>query len=302
MSDPASPKHRRPVLDSMAFRDRLDEEVERVRKGGGFLSLALVGLSPAAAADRRPPPTVARVAEMARRAARREDILAERAQRLAVLMPETAGNEAEREIERLLAVINEADAGRDGRSRSFASAGLATTYGEVEGGGTALLAAAEGALRDIAPGRVARSQTLAGRPRILVVDDDLTFAQTLAETISERDWEAHPCTDVADARQRVLDLSYSGFFIDVVLRGCLGSELLADVMSIEPRRPAVLMSGQDLDPVMLREALAFGPVMFMAKPMTLADIESALDMFRRLVPGVRHRGGPGYSSSSRRRA
>jgi DNA-binding NtrC family response regulator len=99
-----------------------------------------------------------------------------------------------------------------------------------------------------------------------------------------------PCTDVADARQRVLDTSYSGFFIDVVLRNCLGSELLADVMTIEPRRPAVLMSGQDLDPAMVREALAFGPVVFIAKPMTLADIDSALEMFRRLVPGVRRRG------------
>jgi hypothetical protein len=187
---------------------RLDEEAARVRRSGGFLSLALFkSMTPAAEAGGG----LADMADRLRRAVRLEDVLAERANRLALLMPDTTATEAMRAAERLLKVVNPTGAA------PMASAGLATAYGEVEGGGAALLAAAEEALNEAAPGQFVSSRTLRGRPRILVVDDDLTFAETLAETISERGWEAHPCTDVADARQRVGDSTYSGFFIDVVL-------------------------------------------------------------------------------------
>jgi DNA-binding NtrC family response regulator len=126
-----------------------------------------------------------------------------------------------------------------------------------------------------------------------VVDDDLTFAHALAETIGEREWEAHPCTDVADARERVKDTNYSGFFIDVVLPTSSGVEILREAMLAHPGRPAVLMSGQDVDPGAIVEALSLGPVMFIRKPLSHADLDSALAMFRQLVPGIRRRGRRG---------
>ena len=144
-------------------------------------------------------------------------------------------------------------------------------------------------LQEAPPGQFARSRTLDGRPRLLVIDDDPTFAETLAEAISERDWEGHPCTDVADARQRVKEGTYSGFFIDVVLPQSSGVEILTEAMAAETRRPAVLMSGHDVDPGIILDALALGPVMFMRKPLSLSDLDTALEMFRKLGPGVRRR-------------
>jgi PleD family two-component response regulator len=279
--------HGKTILDSGAFRQRLEEEVARVRRSGGFLSLALIHLAPRPTMSPPwPPDALSQVGERLRKAARLEDVLAERGSGLALLMPDTAANEAARAAERLLALVNQPGA-EDGRA--LAAAGLATTYGEVEGGGAALLAAAGEALDEAVPGQWARSQTLRGRPRILVVDDDLTFAQTLAETISEREWAAHPCTDVADAQERAKDTSYSGFFIDVVLPNRSGTDILREAMATGTRRPAVLMSGQDVDPALILEALSQGPVMFIRKPMSLADLDSALDMFRQLIPGVRQR-------------
>jgi hypothetical protein len=49
------------------------------------------------------------------------------------------------------------------------------------------------------------------------------------------------------------------------------------------------MSGRDIAPAMIVEALTLGPVMFIRKPMSLGELDSALDMFRQLVPGVRRR-------------
>jgi PleD family two-component response regulator len=213
--------------------------------------------------------------------------------RFALLMPDTSLSEAARAAERLLALINKREGTAEGQSDAPASAGLATAYGEVEGGGAALIAAAEEALREAAPGQFVASRTMEGRPRLLVVDDDLTFAQTLAETIGEREWEAHPCTDVADARERVKDTSYSGFFIDVVLPTSSGVEILREAMLAHPGRPAVLMSGKDVEPNAILEALSLGPVMFIRKPLSHADLDSALAMFRQLVPGIRRRGRRG---------
>ena len=228
------------------------------------------------------------MAERLRRAVRLEDILGQRAMHVALLMPDTTNHQAARAAERLLAIVNGTGAVPAGTGM-LASAGLATTYGDVEGGGDALLTAAEEALAEAAPGQFARSRTLEGRPRLLVIDDDPTFAEALADAITERGWEGHPCTDVADARQRVKEPTYSGFFIDVVLPKSSGIEILTEAMAADTKRPAVLMSGHDIDADQILDALALGPVMFMRKPLTLSDLDSALEMFRKLGPGIRRR-------------
>lgn len=281
--DPTETPGERPLLDAVAFRFRLEEEVARVRRAGGFLSLAVIRVGPGP----KPPPggetRLARVSRKLRGSVRLHDVLASHGSHLALLMPETTAAEAARAGERLLALVIEETAPQD-------SAGIATAYGEVEGGGTALLAAAEEAAQQGAPGQVVRSRSLEGRPRILVIDDDLTFAQALADTISARGWEAHPCSDTADARQRVKDRGYSGVFIDMVLSGTSGADILRSALEAHPRRPAILMSGHDANHEAILEALGMGPVMFVSKPMSSADLDSALQMFRELVPGMVRRG------------
>jgi CheY-like chemotaxis protein len=287
--DPAPPADDRgPVIDSFAFAQRLGQEVARVRRSGGFLSLAVFRAQGAAGltdAEQRP----GRASELLRRSIRLQDVLARRSSSLLLLMPDTTQSEGVWAAERLLAVLRE-DAAGPGVPEPAAAAGVATAYGEVEGGAAALLAAAEEAAREAEPGRVVRSLALQGRPRILVVDDDLSFAQALSDTISEHGWEAHPCADVADARQRARDTSYSGFFIDLMLARRRGVEILREALTTDARRPAVLMSSLDAGHELILDALSLGPVMFVRKPMTLSDVESALQMFRELVPGVSRHG------------
>jgi CheY-like chemotaxis protein len=264
----------KPLLTRLGFVWRMAEEVARTRRTGGFLSLMLI--------DVKPPPTdLLRIAERLRGRARLHDVLALRDSDVALLMPETNATEATCAAERLLE--------RD----SHESAGIATVFGEVEGGGDALLAAAEEALAEAAGGSIVRSRALSGRPRVLVVDDDVTFAQVLAETLSERGWDAYPCSNVEDARQRVLEGDYNGLFIDLMLPGSSGIEMLKRASAAQPMRPMALMSGSNVDPAAIQAALDHGPVTFIRKPMSSNDLDAALQMFRELLPGAprRRRGG-----------
>ena len=151
------------------------------------------------------------------------------------------------------------------------------------------------------PGQIVGSRVLQGRPRVLVIDDDSDFAQMLAETISERGWEGHPSSDAADARERVLDGSYSALFIDLVLVGGSGVKLLREALASQPRRPAVLMSGFDASHEAILEALHLGPVMFVpeahidGRPLTRRSRCSAI------CCRERRRGGAWFAQSRTRR-
>lgn len=270
-----------PVLDSIAFRGRLREEVARVERYGGFLSLALIGLRHAAGLDASQE-RLDRLAHRLRGRVRLQDVLARRGTSVALLLPDTGMGQAAEAIVRLLGLAWD---GAPESEEPLESAGIATIFGPVEGGLDAMTAAAEDALATAGPGGIERSSVLDGRPRLLIVDDDPSFAQILAETVSDRGWEGHPCSDTGDAVERIQHGGYSGLFVDLVMPRRSGVEILRAAMSLDPRRPAVLMSGQDVDHDLVLDALSLGPVTFMRKPIEPGDLDRALQMFRDLLPG-----------------
>lgn len=274
-----------PLLDSTAFKFRLDQEVARTRRSGGFVSLALVGVAPAVGDARPDPGRLQLFAQSLRTTIRLQDVLAWHGPTLALLMPDTTMERARRAADRLLRFARR-DIGLGEGRPLVESIGVATGYGEIEGGGAALLAAAAEALEQAGAGQVVPSRTLDGRPRVLVVDDDETFAQALAELISESGWDAHPCTHAGDALQRVADQSYSALFADLVMPKLSGVEVVRHWLAAHPGRPAVLMSGYDSHADAVIEALSLGPVMFVKKPIAPSDLEAALSMFRQLLPGA----------------
>jgi DNA-binding response OmpR family regulator len=144
---------------------------------------------------------------------------------------------------------------------------------------------------------------LSGRPRVLVVDDDLVFAQALADAISERGWEGHPCSVAEDARQRLASSSYSGLFIDLVLPGTSGVEILRHALALHPRRPAALMSGVDAQHDSVAQALELGPVVFVRKPLSPPTSTARSPCFASFfrAPGAPRRAGH-FAGASRLRA
>jgi two-component system OmpR family response regulator len=266
------------VLDHGPFERRLEAEVARVRRRGGFLSLVLIGSSE----DGIDPPAIAR---RLNRTVRLQDVVGLHGSRVAVLLPDTSMMEAAMAGERFLRVVK-GDGAQSPEAPEAASAGVAAVFGGVEGGPDALFAAACEAVEEAAPGQVVKSRSLEGRPRVLIVDDDLPFAQALSDTVAERGWEAHPCTRFEDACQRARDGGYDALFVDLMLAPGNGVEVVRRAIAKSPRRPVVLMSGSDASHQCVLDALELGPVTFVAKPISTADLDKTLQMLRDLLPGT----------------
>jgi len=273
------------LIGAEAFVAQVDLELARKRRLGGFTSVCLLG----APAERSHPEVAVPLVEVwwprLRPHVRAYDILGQVDEHsLAILMPDTTLANAVLGGTRLLKVLGDASPPMTGLA-----VGAAAAYGEIEGGPTALIDAAIAALQTATPGQVVTSRTTRGEPRLLVVDDDQTFATALADTISQCGWLAHPCSETQDAFERVRSNDYQGLFVDLVLPHTSGVDILREALAHYPRRPAILMSGHDADHGAVLDALALGPVMFIRKPISSQDLDAALRMFRVLLPGVRQR-------------
>jgi ActR/RegA family two-component response regulator len=266
-------------LDRVALIGRLAGELARLRRSGGFLSLAIVGEKGPRGTGK---PDAAELAETLRTRVRLHDVVARLDGAVAIVMPHATAREARAAGRRLLDLCAAERAPLAGRL----AVGTATVFRDVEGGALALLGAALEALEKAPAGHVSASLHLEGRPRILVVDDDPGFARALSDSITERGWEAHPCTNVEDALERVASPTYSGLFVDLVLPRGNGVAVLRKAIAFHPKRPAVLMSGFDAEQAGVMEALELGPVTFVRKPLSGADLDGALEMFRSLLPGA----------------
>ncbi len=266
------------TLANAPFMGRLEGEVRIVERRGGVLSLILIGCD-GVAGDGLSAPLPA-VMESLKRRLRPDDVVAPVDLTIAVLLPETTADEAVGLAEILMGDLRHQGRGGESGFR----AGIASVVERLEGGGQALLDAADEALQKAEPGQVVVSRSLRGRPSALVVDDDLPFAQTLADALSDRGWDGHPCSSTEDAAQRVRDPGYSAVFVDLVLAGGSGIDILHQALSSRPERPVVLMSGYGVKAA-IREVLDTGPVLFLSKPILPVDLDRVASTLREQLPG-----------------
>jgi CheY-like chemotaxis protein len=111
--------------------------------------------------------------------------------------------------------------------------------------------------------------------RILIVDDEPSVAEVVAEVIRARGdgalvaLDGHEALDILDATP------VDGVFLDLVMPGLNGLTVLARIRARHPRIPVVIISGH-ADDQQSREALALGAVDVIRKPTVLAHLTDAL--------------------------
>src|SRR5262245_45181654 len=80
------------------------------------------------------------------------------------------------------------------------------------------------------------------RPRVLVVDDKIEMAETLADGLFDRGFEALACASVRDAAARLESAAFDALVTDLRMPGQDGLELLRLARRLDPHRPVIMMT------------------------------------------------------------
>ncbi len=122
------------------------------------------------------------------------------------------------------------------------------------------------------PSRSPPPQTLAApRPRVLVVDDELSMAETRADGLIERGYDAVPVGSSRQAAKMLEDRSFVALVTDLRMPELDGLELLATSRRLAPERPVIVMTAYSaLDTAI--ESIRRGAYHYATKPFKLDEI------------------------------
>lgn len=106
--------------------------------------------------------------------------------------------------------------------------------------------------------------------RVLIVDDEVEFAQVLSERIQARGLEADIVESGMDALERIKERSYDAVILDLAMPELDGIETLKRLLAEQPELQVILLTGQATLQKGI-QAVKLGAMEFLEKP---ADIET----------------------------
>ncbi len=109
------------------------------------------------------------------------------------------------------------------------------------------------------------------RARVLVVDDHLDLAETLAEGLCERDYDAVACASSTDAAARLENERFGALVTDLRMPEVDGMGLLARSRAAAPERPVIVMTAYGAIETAI-EAIRQGAYHYLTKPFTLEEL------------------------------
>ncbi len=106
-------------------------------------------------------------------------------------------------------------------------------------------------------------------PKVLLVDDEKEFLETLSERMRTRDLDVNTTTAAGDALELAKENNYDAIVLDLMMPGMDGLEVLKAMKRINPDLQVILLTGHgSLEKGI--EAMKFGAMDFLEKP---ADID-----------------------------
>lgn len=121
------------------------------------------------------------------------------------------------------------------------------------------------------------------RESVLVVDDDPRVRDLLLDVISEQGYQAVAAESGDKALEELRRQHFSLVFLDLVLPGTGGLEVLRAIKSQFKKTMVAIVTGYGDDPIAL-EAMAEGPMLLIRKPFKVDDIVQVLNMQVRTGP------------------
>jgi two-component system response regulator HydG len=109
------------------------------------------------------------------------------------------------------------------------------------------------------------------RARVLVVDDDLALAETLADGLAERGFDAVACASSTEAARRLEDEPFDALVTDLRMPAIDGIGLLALSKRAAPERPVIVMTGYGAIETAV-DAIRHGAHHYMTKPFATDEL------------------------------
>jgi two-component system, NtrC family, response regulator HydG len=108
-------------------------------------------------------------------------------------------------------------------------------------------------------------------PRVLVVDDQVDMAETVAEGLFDFGFEGHPVSAADEASARIREGQYDALVTDLRIPGTDGLELLALSRASAPERPVIVMTAfSGIDSAV--ESIRRGAYHYMTKPFKVGEL------------------------------
>jgi CheY-like chemotaxis protein len=127
-----------------------------------------------------------------------------------------------------------------------------------------------------APDSASASASSPHRPRVLIIEDDLTSASALRSILTRKGCEVRTAANLADG-MRLLDARPDYVVLDLILPDGSGLEILRRLRA-EQSPIKVVVTTAVRDPERVREIHALRPHQLLRKPIDLIDLLRAIGM------------------------
>lgn len=107
--------------------------------------------------------------------------------------------------------------------------------------------------------------------KVLLVDDEIEFAGTLAERLRLRGLDASVTTDGQEALRIACEESPNVMVVDVMMPGISGLDVLRQIRENMPKMPVILLTGKGSTRDGI-EGMRLGAFDYLVKPISIDDL------------------------------
>jgi CheY-like chemotaxis protein len=112
--------------------------------------------------------------------------------------------------------------------------------------------------------------------KMLIVDDDRDMAESIADLVEIRGYEADLAASGPEAIAKFQECDYDMAFMDVRMPGMNGIECLLEILKLKPNAKVVMMTAYSVEQL-LNKALMNGAAGILYKPFELSEFLAQCD-------------------------
>lgn len=115
------------------------------------------------------------------------------------------------------------------------------------------------------------------KARVLIVDDEKDFVETLAERLTIRNMEVESVSSGTEALDRIKQVDFDVVLLDVLMPGMDGIETYAEIRKINTVTQVIMLTGHAKIEVAI-DGIKEGVYDFLLKPVNIEDLVGKIEM------------------------